>query len=429
MAFGKPVAAEPLDLGKAADGEIGIIATFQHPADKAVTKPADGAHALEGGQRAAQPVGLGRGKAGRDHGDLHRLFLKQRHPIGAAQNLHHGGAQILDLFPALPAVDEGMHHAALDRTGADDGDLADQIVELARLHPGQKVQLRPAFDLKDANRIGAAQHVIDPAVFGRHIGQGQMLVPVVRDQTKGLADRGQHAKGQDIDLEQTKRVYVVLVPFDDGAILHRGVLDGAQLVQAALGDDKAADMLRQMAGKADDLADQLDRQGHAAIFGVQPGIAQPVFARRRRGPAPDLPRQPGHHILTEPHDLAHLADRGAAAEMDHHRRQPRAFAGIAIIDPLDHLFAPFVFEIHVDIGRLAAFLGDEPLEDQGDAFGGHLGDAQQIAHHRIRGRPPPLTQDPARAGELHDVMHGQEIGRIVHLADQAQFLFHARHDP
>jgi hypothetical protein len=58
MAFGKAVFAEPLDLGKTAFGKAGIIAACQHPADEPVAEGADGAHALEGGQRAAQPVGL-----------------------------------------------------------------------------------------------------------------------------------------------------------------------------------------------------------------------------------------------------------------------------------------------------------------------------------------------------------------------------------
>jgi hypothetical protein len=100
MAFREAVAAEALDLGKAARGEIRVIAALQHAADEAVAESADGAHPLEGGERTAQPVGLGRGEARRDHGDLHRLLLEQRHAIGAAKHFHHGGTQILD--PSLP---------------------------------------------------------------------------------------------------------------------------------------------------------------------------------------------------------------------------------------------------------------------------------------------------------------------------------------
>ena len=210
---------------------------------------------------------------------------------------------------------------------------------------------------------------------------------------KRLADAGQHPQREDIHLEKPKRVDVILVPFDDGAILHRGVLDGAKLIQPALGDDKAADMLAQVAGKAHDLGDQVQCQHHASVRRVQSCIANPVRRGGRGRPAPDLPRQPGNDVLTETHRLAHLADGSTGAEMDHHRRQPRAVAAIAVIDPLDHLFAPFMFEIDVDIRRLATLLRDEAFKDQRDGFGRHLGDAKKIANHGIGRRAAPLAQD------------------------------------
>ena len=66
---------------------------------------------------------------------------------------------------------------------------------------------------------------------------------MVRDQIEGLAQTGQHAERKDVDLEDAERVDVVLVPFDDRPVVHRGILDGNQLVQPPGGDDEAADML------------------------------------------------------------------------------------------------------------------------------------------------------------------------------------------
>ncbi len=40
-----------------------------------------------------------------------------------------------------------------------------------------------------------------------------------------------------------KRVDVVLVPFDEGAVVHRGVADRHGLVEAYAGQDEAADVL------------------------------------------------------------------------------------------------------------------------------------------------------------------------------------------
>ena len=43
---------------------------------------------------------------------------------------------------------------------------------------------------------------------------------------------------------------------------------------------------------------------------------------------------------------------------------PGAVAAVFLVDVLDHLLAPLVLEIDVDVGRLVALLGDEALEQQ-----------------------------------------------------------------
>ena len=107
--------------------------------------------------------------------------------------------------------------------------------------------------------------------------------------------------------------------------------------------------------------------------------------------------------------------------MDDRRAKPGAVAAVALIDPLDHLLAPLVFEIHVDVGWLAPMARDEAFEHHADHVGRDIGDAEGPANDRIGRRSPALTQDAALAGLGHDVMHGQEIGGIAKLADHAQF--------
>ena len=126
------------------------------------------------------------------------------------------------------------------------------------------------------------------------------------------------------------------------------VLDRAQLVQPAAGDDEAAHMLGQVAGKADDLGDQVDGLGQPPVGGVEAHLAHPLRVGALAGHAPDLAGQPGGDVLGQAHHLAHLADRGAGAEMDHRRTKAGAVAAVFGIDVLDHLFAPFMFEIDVD---------------------------------------------------------------------------------
>ena len=179
MAFGKAVAAEALDLLEAAFGEVAVIAARRHAADHLLAERVDGADIAERRHGAAQAVGLFRRELRRHDGELHRLFLEQRHAQRLAQHLFQFvGRTVLGrrrgeddrLLPAAPAQ-IGMHHVALDRARAHDRDLDDEIVEFARPQARQHVHLRAAFDLEHADGVGLAQHVVDGGVFARHGGE------------------------------------------------------------------------------------------------------------------------------------------------------------------------------------------------------------------------------------------------------------------
>ena len=152
-----------------------------------------------------------------------------------------------------------MHHVALDWARPHDRDLDDEIVEFARFEPRQHCHLRAALDLEDAERVGAREHLVNGGVLGRDRGELETAAMMLLDQRKSLADAGQHAERQDIDLQNAEPVEIVLVPFDDGAVLHRRILDRHQFGQRSAGDHKAADMLREMPRKTDQLRGKIER--------------------------------------------------------------------------------------------------------------------------------------------------------------------------
>ena len=156
--------------------------------------------------------------------------------------------------------------------------------------------------------------------------------------------------------------------------------------------------------------------------GVEPDLAQALGLRSppSTSPRPD-PARAAVRSSDRPMALADLANGGAGAEVDHGRGQPGAVAAIARIDVLDHLLAPLMLEIDVDVGGLVAGLGDEALEDHGDRVGRDLGDAERVADGGIGRRAAPLAEDPAAPRKGDDVVDGQEIGRVVELADQVEF--------
>ncbi len=199
--------------------------------------------------RTAQAIGLfGVNSAAIDR-DLHRLLLEQGHAEGPVQDRLQLLARIPHLLLALPTAKIGMHHVALDRPRPHNRDFNDQIVELARTQARQHVHLSAAFDLKHAERLAAAQHVVDRRVLLGWTGVRDYRRLMICDQVETLADAGQHAQRQHIDLHQAQRVDVVLVPFDEGAVRHRGIADRHIGVEPVLREHIAADMLRQMPGK------------------------------------------------------------------------------------------------------------------------------------------------------------------------------------
>src|SRR3546814_3437923 len=76
------------------------------------------------------------------------------------------------------------------------------------------------------------------------------------DEIKTLSDTCQHAEREHIDLHKPQSINIVLVPFNEGAVLHRCIVNGDGLVQPILGQHKTAYMLRQMAREMEKLAEQ-----------------------------------------------------------------------------------------------------------------------------------------------------------------------------
>ena len=105
-------------------------------------------------------------------------------------------------------------------------------------------------------------------------------------QIEAAPQAGQHAEPEHIDLENAELVEIVLVPFDDGAILHRGILDRHHFVEPAAGDDEAADMLGQMARKAHQLLGEREHLRDARVGRIEAGAARLLLARRLPSTSP-----------------------------------------------------------------------------------------------------------------------------------------------
>ena len=149
-------------------------------------------------------------------------------------------------------------------------------------------------------------------------------------------------------------------------------------------------MLGEVAREALDIVGEFDHLGQQRIVGVEPGFLKAAIVHLLAHLAPHDAGERRRHVFRQAHHLAHFAHGGAAAIGDDRGGQPGALAAIAGIDILDHLLAPLMLEVDVDVGGFLALLRDEALEQQFDLVGVDRRDPDDIADSGIGGRPPPL---------------------------------------
>jgi hypothetical protein len=321
-----------------------------------------------------------------------------------------------------------MDHVSLDRPRPDDGHLDHQVIEPGRLEPGQHGHLSPALDLEHAHRVRPGQHPVDLRVLGRQVGDvldGPPLDPALGgvQHVEAALQRGQHAQRQHIDLHQAQSVDVVLVPFDEGAVLHGPVADGHGLVQPVLGQDEAAYVLGQVAWELEQLVGQGHRAADLQVLGIEARLEH-VFVGQVVAPAaPDGVGERGGDVLRQPHGLAHVADGAARAVVDHGGADGRLLPPIAAVDVLHHLLAPLVLEIDVDVGRLVPVGRQKALEQHLVVGRVHRRDPQAEADGAVGRRAPALAKDARLLPrEADEVVHGEKVFGQAPLLDEAELL-------
>ena len=87
----------------------------------------------------------------------------------------------------------------------------------------------------------------------------------------------------------------------------------------------------------------------------------------------------------------------------------------------DHLVAPALVEVHVDVGHLDPLRVQEALEDQSVPERVDVGDAEAVGHDRAGGRPAPRADaDALLPREPDQVPDDQEVAGQTHLQDHAR---------
>ena len=81
-----------------------------------------------------------------------------------------------------------------------------------------------------------------------------------------------------------------------------------------------------------------------------------------------------------------------------------------------------MFEVDIDIGRVAALHTDKAFEQQVELIGVDRGNPEHITHGRIRRRTSPLAEYLLLPGPAHDIPYREKIIGKIESFDQHQFM-------
>ena len=93
-----------------------------------------------------------------------------------------------------------------------------------------------------------------------------------------------------------------------------------------------------------------------------------------------------------------------------------------VVDVLDHLLAPLVLDVEVDVGRAVTLGREEPLEQQAERDRVGLGDAERVADRAVRRAPATLAVDVVAPAELDDVDEQEEVAGEAELLDHVELV-------
>ena len=430
MTLRKTVFTKALDLLEQGVGKLLRVAARKHAADHSIVELVHPALAFPGGHGAAQTVRLAGTETRCQHGDSHHLLLKNRHSERAFQSFFQSLAGVDNLVRMLTRLQIRVHHAALNWPGSHDGNFDHQVIKTPGSQARQHAHLCPALDLKHTHRIGSANHLVSGRIFSRNVLHPQGAATPLADQVQATPDGAEHAQRQHVDLEPAHGVQIVLFPLDDGTLRHGSVLHRHQACQLVLGQHKAAHMLAQVARKALQLGGQTEPELQLKRLWRCESRPQ-VLQRRLQTPGQHFAAVHARMLLGQRRDqrlvnaqrAPDIPQRAARSVADNHCRQSGALPSVLGIDVLDHLFAPLMFKVHINVGRLAPLAADETLKQHAHSSRVNLRHAQAVADRRVGSRTTPLAQNVTAAGKGDDVVHRQKIHLVLELGNQGQLMF------
>ena len=390
--------------------------------------------------RAAQQVGAAQGVAGQLLGDRHDLLLVDDQPVGVAQDLGQRlgelGVDRRDRLAAVLAVGEVVVRVGAHRARPVERQDRGDVLEVGRGQAREQCPHAGVVQLEHAQGVAAGEQLVGGDVVEGQLLEDDLVAPVGLDVAQRVVEDRQVAQAQEVHLEQAEGLAGPHVELgDDRAVLlaahdrddveqrlgrqdHAGRVHAplpAQALEAACGVDDLAQVRLALVERA-----ELRGLLVAGVARVEDPGQRDVLAHDRR-----------RHRLGEPLPHGERVAEHAGGVLEGGLGLDRA-VGDDLGDPLlavalggvaDHLGAPALVEVHVDVGHRDALGVEEPLEQQAVAHRVELGDPQGVGDQRTGGRPTARADADADAlGVVDEVGGHQEVAGEAHLADDAHLV-------
>ena len=384
--------------------------------------------------RTTQHIRAAKGVTGKHLGNLHNLFLVQDDAVGRLQYgfqafmlpLH---VWIGNLFTAMLTVDEVIHHARLQRAGAEQRHQRDHIFEAVRLQTLNQIFHATGFKLEDRRGFRALQHVETFLVIQRDRRDIQrrfaILLTAGVDHLQRPVNDGERAQPQEVEFDQPGVFHVVFIK------LRYRVLTGLITVQRRkIGDfgrrdNHATSVLTGVTRDAFQLARHIDQRFNFLIRLVnfrQLRFRLKRFRQRHAWVRRHQLRDTIHETIWVPQHAPHVADNRFRRHRTEGNNLRYRIAAVHVRDVFDNLVAFLHTEVNVEVRHGDTFRVKETFEQQVEFQRIKVGNFQRIGHQRPRtGTAPRPYRYAVIFRPLDKLHHDEEVAREPHLVNNLKF--------
>ena len=382
------------------------------------------------GHRLADRVGVLQRVAGELLQDEEHLVLVGDDAVRLVEDLGQVGVRIFDERAVV--LRAAVRADVLHRSRAVERDERHQLGDAV----GPKLLDRAAharrLQLEYAECVAAAEHLERLRIAVRQRRQVDRLAARALDDVDGAAEDREVREAEEVHLEQADLGdlrHGELRRRDRRFVAARRSLQRHDVGQRIARDDDAGGVRARVARDALEPAGGVDEAAHLRVEFVRAGELRALVERlfeRHVQRVRDEARDAIDVAVAHAERAAGVADRRLRAERAERDDLRHPVVAVLLGDVADHLVAPVVGDVHVDVGRLLAVDVEEALEDEARGERVDERDVERVQDDARCGRTAHAEHDAGALAELRDVVDDEEVVREPRLRNHVELVLEAR---